>query len=341
MFTDSVVIQFRAGNGGNGVVAWRREKFIPKGGPAGGNGGAGGSIYLQAESEIYSLESLRNCRIIKAQNGADGGGSLKQGKKGSELIIKIPCGTLLLDAKTKLILADFTEPGQKFLLCQGGRGGKGNNCFKSPTHQAPNICTPGTPGQESHVELELKLIADVGLVGFPNAGKSTLMSQITHIPVKIAAYPFTTLYPNLSYIEDENYSRILIADIPGIIENAHLNKGLGISFLKHIERTSVLVYVIDISGFECRDPYEDFSILRKELQAYNPELLQKPFLVVLNKIDKEEAPEQITQFRNQYPYDPETLFEISAQEGQGISSLIEAMSYMVKMARTGIEPVST
>lgn len=323
MFVDSLTLTLAAGKGGNGVVAWRREKYIPKGGPSGGNGGKGGSITLRASVQETSLESLRNRRIIKGENGQAGGGALKQGKKGKDLILDLPCGTLVKDAETQEVLFDLTEPGQEYPICKGGRGGRGNASFRSPTHQAPNIFTEGTEGERREVHLELKLIADIGLIGFPNAGKSTLMSKITHLRVKIGAYPFTTLFPNLSYITRKDRSRLLIADIPGIIENAHEDRGLGLAFLKHIERSSALVYVIDISGFEGRDPLQDFEILQNELRSYNPELLQKPFLITLNKIDIEGADEQIARFRKKFK--GSNIFEISASEKKGLEPLVEAM----------------
>lgn len=331
MFVDSVTVTLRAGNGGNGVVAWRREKYIPKGGPVGGNGGKGGSIILRTDNHVLSLESFRNRRLIAAENGHSGGGNLQQGRNGKDLILTVPCGTLVKDAKTQEVLFDFTEENQEWRICQGGKGGKGNHCFKSPTNQAPNICTPGTAGETKEIELELKLIADVGLIGMPNAGKSTLMSQITHVKVKIGAYPFTTLFPNLSFVQLPDFSRILVADIPGIIENAHQNKGLGISFLKHIERSYALVYVIDISGIEGRDPFDDFTVLQNELKAYRPDLLEKPFLVALNKIDSEGALEQAEVFKEKYPYPQETLFTISAANNEGLSPLIEAMRSIVQV----------
>lgn len=329
MFIDAVTLALAAGKGGNGVIAWRREKFIPKGGPSGGNGGKGGSVVLRADAQLTSLEDLKNRRIIRAENGGDGGGALKQGRTAKNLILKIPCGTLVKDANTKEVLFDFTEAGQEWLICKGGRGGRGNASFRSSTHQAPHVFTAGTDGEAREVELELKLIADIGLVGFPNAGKSTLLSKLTRLPVKIGAYPFTTLFPNLSYIECEDYSRLLIADIPGIIENAHADKGLGLAFLKHVERTRALVYVIDISGFEERDPFEDFQTLRNELKKYDEALLDKPFLVALNKIDMEQAPAQIEKFRTRYPFSPATLFEISAQEGLGLKALTSALRSLI------------
>ncbi|MBI2742685.1 MAG: GTPase ObgE [Chlamydiales bacterium] len=329
MFIDSVTLTLSAGKGGNGVVAWRREKYIPKGGPSGGNGGKGASLVLRAYNQETSLEGFRNRRIIKAENGGAGGGAHKQGHNGKSLVLNVPCGTLVKDARTKEVLFDFTEDKQEWIACRGGRGGRGNASFRSPTHQAPNICTEGTEGESREIELELKLIADVGLVGFPNAGKSTLMSKITKLRVKIGAYPFTTLFPNLSYIELSNYSRILVADIPGIIEDAHEDRGLGLSFLKHIERTSVLLFVIDVSGFEGRDPVRDYEILREELRSYDPKLLEKPSLVALNKIDMEGAEEQIARFREQFNGNPKTIFEISSLEAQGLKPLLAAVEELV------------
>jgi GTP-binding protein len=328
MFVDSITLTLSAGNGGNGVVAWRREKYIPKGGPSGGNGGRGGSVYLKPSHQIFSLEGLRNRRHLRAENGLSGGSNLKQGRDGQDLVIEIPFGTLVKDAKSKEILFDITEESQ-VLLCKGGRGGRGNHSFRSPTHQAPNICTKGTLGESKEIELELKLIADIGLIGMPNAGKSTLMSKITPLKVKIGAYPFTTLYPNLSYIQFEDFSRVLVADIPGLIEGAHEDKGLGISFLRHVERSSALVYVIDISGIEGRDPFDDFQVLQNELKAYQADMLNKPFLVALNKIDAEGAQERIESFRSRYPFSQNSLFEVSALEGKGILSLISAMRNQV------------
>ncbi|MDR2539422.1 MAG: GTPase ObgE [Chlamydiales bacterium] len=329
MFIDSVTVTLRAGKGGNGVVAWRREKFIPKGGPVGGNGGRGGSIILKTNENIFSLEGFRNRRLINAENGIPGGRNLQKGRNGKNLILHIPCGTIVKNTKTQEILVDFTEKNQEHVLCKGGRGGKGNACFKSSTNQAPNIYTPGLEGETQEVQLELKLIADVGLIGMPNAGKSTLLKQITHCHVKIGAYPFTTLRPNLSHIQFEDFSRILIADVPGIIEGAHFDRGLGLSFLKHIERSSVLVYLIDISGMEGRDPFKDFQILQKELIAYRKELLDKPFLVVLNKMDCETAIQNLEAFKQRYPYPKTTLFPISAMRKESIKPLLKAMQQLV------------
>ena len=325
MFIDSVTLTLTAGKGGNGVVAWRREKYIPKGGPTGGDGGRGGSITLRASNQIPSLEGMRNKRIIKAGNGVPGGANLIQGKSGQNLVITVPCGTLVKDSKTKEILFDFVDNGQEWIICKGGKGGKGNHHFKSSTHQAPNVFTEGTYGESKEIELELKLIADVGLLGMPNAGKSTLMSRITYVAVKVAPYPFTTLHPNLGFVQYRDNDKVLVADIPGLIKDAHINKGLGISFLKHIERTSLIVYVVDISGFEARDPLQDFLTLQNELRAYKEEMLQKPFLVVLNKIDVEGAEEQVERFKKELHVDESLIHTISAKENQGLDSLLEAL----------------
>ncbi|MDF2549189.1 MAG: GTP-binding protein Obg/CgtA [Chlamydiales bacterium] len=320
MFIDRVKLKIIAGKGGNGIIAWRREKYIPKGGPCGGDGGMGGSITFEADPEVFSLEAFRHSRILKAENGQCGGPNQRKGRSGKDLLIKVPCGTLIKDENGELII-DLEQPKARYKACQGGKGGKGNVHFKSPTNQAPNICTPGTLGQECALELELKLIADIGLVGFPNAGKSTLISKLSNVRVKIAPYPFTTLRPNIGLMRLDGEERAFIADIPGIIEGAHLNRGLGLEFLRHIERTKILVYMIDSSGIDGRDPFSDYQVLRDELSAYDPALLERPSLVVLNKIDCEESLEHIQAFKEAYKGDAESLFEISAGEGTGLGAL--------------------
>jgi GTP-binding protein len=330
MFIDTVELTLTAGKGGDGIVAWRREKYIPKGGPSGGNGGNGASIILKADTQLVSLESFRNSRLIKAENGAPGGSNNKTGKTGKELIVHVPVGTLIKDYETKEVLCDFTVPNQTYIICQGGHGGRGNFQFRTATNQAPLKHTRGWPGEIKKVELELKLLADVGLIGMPNAGKSTLLEAITDIPVKIAPYPFTTLKPNLGLIEFDDYSRLLLADIPGIIEAAHLNKGLGLSFLKHIERTSILLFVIDASLLEGRNPIDDFRTLQNELSSYDPTLLQKPFLVALNKIDEEGSLERIKEFEKDVSLPPNTLFFISALTGEGIPELLASVKTLAQ-----------
>lgn len=323
MFLDRATIKLSAGKGGDGVVAWRREKYIPKGGPTGGNGGAGGSVIFEADNQLFCLQDYRYRKMIKADNGGQGGSSQKQGRQGKDLILKVPCGTIIRDPETEEVLCDLVEHKQRWTACKGGKGGLGNEFFKSPTHQAPNKCTPGKLGEERTVALELKLIADIGLIGYPNAGKSTLISSIANVPVKIAAYPFTTLHPNLGMIQFEDYSRKIIADIPGIIEGAHMNKGLGHEFLRHIERTKMLVFVLDASGIDGRTPAEDYAVLRSELEKYDSKLLNLPYLVVLNKADTPESELFIPEFVEKYP--KETVYQISALEKEGIAHVKEAI----------------
>lgn len=326
MFTDRITLKLHAGKGGNGVIAWRREKYIPKGGPCGGNGGKGGAIIIESDPGLSSLESFRNHRILKAENGGAGGSNQRIGKDGKDLILKVPCGTLVKDLSTGEILFDFTLPHQTWISCRGGKGGKGNTHFKSPTHRAPYVCTPGGAGESLEIELELKLIADIGLVGFPNAGKSTFLCQVAKVNVKTAAYPFTTLQPNLGFIPTyPNEKRILIADIPGIIEGAHKDKGLGLEFLRHIERTHVLLFMLDASGIDGRSPGDDFKILKKELKAYSSSLLDKPIVIALNKIDSEDSKEHVKRFRRYYRGESTDLFEVSALTGQGMEDLIHCL----------------
>lgn len=319
MFIDKVVVHLKAGKGGNGVVAWRREKYIPKGGPSGGNGGMGGSVILKSDPQIFSLDHLRNRRQMRAQNGVQGGPNLRQGKRGEPLVIKVPCGTLVKRADTKELLFDFTEENQVFEVCKGGKGGRGNDSFKTPTRQAPNFCTPGRDGEELEIELELKLIADVGLVGFPNAGKSTLLNTLARGKAKTGAYPFTTLHPHLGFIETPSFQRIYIADIPGIIEGASNAKGLGLEFLRHIERTSLLLFMLDASGIDGRNPTDDFATLQNELKSYSEELLDRPYLIVLNKIDDDASEENIKIFKQKHPAEEPIL--ISAVIGEGVDAL--------------------
>ncbi len=325
MFVDRVLLELRAGKGGNGVVAWRREKFIPKGGPCGGNGGKGGDVILRADVQISSLDWFRNRRLLHAENGGQGAGANRQGRNGKNLVLVVPCGTLVKNIDTGEILADLTEDGQEWLVCQGGKGGRGNTSFKSPTNRAPNTCTPGKEGELLRVELELKLIADVGLVGLPNAGKSTLIEAVSKARVKIAPYPFTTLHPNLGQLQLDDFRRILVADIPGIIEGAHLNRGLGIEFLRHIERTKLLIFVLDASGIDGRDPCSDYKVLQSELKAYNPELLKRPFLVVLNKVDVPEAEDHVKEFKKRFKLKRGQLHCISAALGEGVPALVDSV----------------
>lgn len=329
MFTDRVNLNILAGKGGDGLVAWRREKFLPKGGPSGGNGGSGGSIIVRASSDLHCLEPLRDRRKLKAQGGTPGGPNQRQGKRGADYVVTLPCGTLIKDTDTEEILGELLEDGQEMVLAHGGRGGRGNASFKTSKNRAPFFFTKGKEGEERCVEFELKLIADVGLVGFPNAGKSTFIRRVAKVPVKVAPYPFTTLRPHLGMIESVDCYRILIADIPGIIKGASENRGLGLEFLRHIERTKVLVFTLDASGLEGRSPLDDFMILKNELLSYGEDLLKRPYIVLLNKIDCPESKEHIEAFYAAKEVAKNRVFEISALEGKGLKTPIEALFQMI------------
>ena len=324
MFIDKVRIRVEAGKGGDGVIAWTREKFRPKGGPCGGNGGVGGSVIIQATSNQFDLGRYRNQQIFKANSGANGTIACRQGESADDIILLVPMGTIVSDALTQEVLADLGTHGEQFVVCKGGRGGLGNNFFKNSYNPAPMKCTPGKPGEGKEVVLELKLIADVGFVGFPNAGKSTLLNALTAAKVKVADYPFTTLAPNLSYIEWEDFTRTFIADIPGIIEGASHGRGLGFQFLKHIDRTKSLLFVLDASQ---EAPKAQYDILLRELEAYNPELLGKPKIVVLNKADLVES-SVIDHLKKEFPTDV-ALVAISALMQENLQSLKDLLSKQI------------
>jgi len=287
MFIDIAEIYVKAGDGGNGAVSFRREKYIPAGGPDGGDGGDGGSIIFKADKHLRSLADFRYRRHYKAERGQDGGGRNCTGKRGEDLVIKVPCGTIIKDRETGLIIADLTEDGQAEIIAKGGIGGKGNVHFATPTRQAPNFAKNGTPGEEKWITLELKLLADVGLIGFPNVGKSTLLSQVSSARPKIANYHFTTLAPNLGVVTMGEGESFVMADIPGLIEGAHQGVGLGHDFLKHVERTRMLIHVIDVAALDGRNPKDDFHVINRELKEYNEELAKRPQVIAANKIDVE------------------------------------------------------
>ena len=282
MFIDSAKIHVKAGDGGNGVVSFRREKYVPKGGPDGGDGGNGGSVYIVADRNLTTLLDFRYAPHYKAERGAHGQGSRKSGLSGNDVVIKVPCGTLIKDAETGEVLGDLTEHGAKLLVAKGGKGGRGNQHFATPTNRAPRHAEPGEPGEERTLELELKLLADVGLVGFPNAGKSTLISVLSAAKPKIADYPFTTLEPNLGIVRYQDYKSFVMADIPGIIEGASEGKGLGLKFLKHIERTKVLAILLPANSPDLK---REYNILMNELKKFSPVLAEKPKVVVISKMD--------------------------------------------------------
>jgi len=285
MFIDKAKIYVKAGDGGNGCVAFLREKYVPFGGPAGGDGGKGGDIILIADSSLQTLMDFKYKRHYKAERGQHGQGGNKKGKDGEDLILKVPVGTVVKDAEMGEIIADLVKEGQSVVVVKGGKGGRGNAAFKSPTNQAPMVAEKGELGEEKWIELELKLLADVGIIGFPNAGKSTLISILSKARPKIADYPFTTLAPVLGVLQLDVNDYIVLADIPGLIEGASEGLGLGHEFLRHIERTKFLIHLIDVSDFRERDPIDAFNIINKELEKYSSDLIKKPQIVVANKID--------------------------------------------------------
>ena len=326
MFIDSAKIFVHSGKGGDGIIHWRREKFIPKGGPDGGNGGKGGDVILRADKQLNTLLDFRYTRRYIAKNGNPGEGSNKEGRSADSITVKVPVGTLIRNAETGELIADLLHDGEEIIIAKGGKGGKGNWLFRSSTNQAPRVCTPGEPAQEFWLELELKLLADVGLIGLPNAGKSTLISTISAARPKIADYPFTTLAPNLGMVYFRQEKSFVVADIPGLIEGAHEGKGLGIQFLRHIERTKVLVYLVDCASDDIK---RDFKILQNELKKFNPDLSKKKSLLVITKLDiaTDEIKKAIKKLKlpKRYP-----VLKISAATNEGIPELIEAMWKMVK-----------
>ncbi len=319
VFRDQVKLYVSAGNGGDGSAYFRREKFVPLGGPSGGDGGNGGSVYLVGNENVDSLLDLYDHPHQRAEHGEKGGTNQSSGKKGQHLTIKVPRGTVVrLEEKDGPILGEVMDDGEELLIAQGGVGGKGNIHFKTSSNQAPKECTPGTEGERRVLWLELKVIADVGLVGYPNAGKSTLLSKITHAHPKVAAYPFTTLNPLIGTLEYPDFKRVRIADIPGLIDGAHEGVGLGHDFLRHIERTRLLVFMLDMGGVDGRDPVEDFNNLREELCLYNPDLENRPYMIVANKMDEEPADENLARFKQETGENPLPMI---AELGEGIEEL--------------------
>lgn len=326
MFIDKAKIFITAGRGGDGCISFRREKFVPLGGPDGGNGGKGGDIYIETDTKKSTLLDLSYRPKFFAENGSRGESANKYGKYGKDLVIQVPLGTLIY--KNKELFADLKEEGQRVLVAKGGRGGRGNSAFKTQKHTVPRIAEKGEPGEEAEIELELRLIADVGLVGFPNAGKSTFLSVISLARPKIADYPFTTLEPNLGVLS-LNDKQIVFADIPGIIEGASSGKGLGLEFLRHIKRTKVLLYMIDVSGFDGQDPYEVYKILNKELKQYSKFLSKKHTVIALNKIDVCDASQNIQKFKKNIKN--KKIFAISNMTKEGIDELLLEIARLVEL----------
>jgi len=325
-FIDEANISVKAGDGGNGCVSFRREKFIPKGGPDGGNGGRGGDVIILADQHMRTLLDFRYKKNYEAERGAHGEGKRKSGKDGKSLIIKVPCGTQIFDSESGELVIDLLNNGQNIVIVKGGDGGFGNDHYKSSTNQAPRKALPGWPGGEKKLRLELKLLADVGLVGCPNAGKSSLLSRISAAHPKIAPYPFTTKEPNLGIVKVDEFTNFVAADIPGLLEGAHKGVGLGDRFLKHIERTSVLIHIIDAAGVDQRRPIDDYHSINKELDSYSPKLSTLPQVVVLNKMDLPEAKENLKDFEKaKIDFTP-----ISCATGEGIKELVYKVANKLK-----------
>ncbi|WP_110927076.1 GTPase ObgE [Bacillus massiliglaciei] len=325
MFVDQVKIYVKGGDGGNGMVAYRREKYVPKGGPAGGDGGNGANVVFEVEEGLRTLMDFRYKRHFKAPRGEHGMSKNQHGRNAQDMVVKVPPGTVVKDEDTQEVLADLVEHGQRAVVAKGGRGGRGNSRFATPANPAPEIAENGEPGQERSIIMELKVLADVGLVGFPSVGKSTLLSVVSAAKPKIAEYHFTTIVPNLGVVETEDNRSFVMADLPGLIEGASEGVGLGHQFLRHIERTRVIVHVIDMSGLEGRDPYEDYLTINKELKEYNLRLTERPQIIVASKMDMPDSSENLEQFKEklteEYP-----IFPISSVTREGIRELLFAVA---------------
>ena len=332
MFADSARIIIKSGKGGDGHVSFRREKYVPNGGPDGGDGGKGGDVIFQVDEGLNTLTDFRHRRKYAAENGEEGRKRNCHGKNGADIIVKVPAGTIIRDAETDKVIADMSGDNTRQIILRGGRGGKGNQNYATATMQAPKYAQPGQPGIELEVRLELKVIADVGLVGFPNVGKSTLLSRVTNAQPKIANYHFTTLNPNLGVVDLDEGQGFVIADIPGLIEGASEGIGLGHEFLKHIERTKVMIHMVDAASTEGRDPIADIYAINKELEAYNPELAKKPQVIAANKIDAIYAGDEDPAEKLRQEFEPQGIrvFAISAVSGKGLKELLYAVNEMLQ-----------
>lgn len=326
MFLDEVTIELMAGNGGNGCMAFRREKFVPMGGPFGGNGGKGSDIIFEVDEGLNTLIDLKYRRIIKGDKGDNGEGKGKTGKSAEDVIIKVPPGTVVSDLETGFIIADLTKHGEQVVVAKGGRGGRGNISLATRTNLAPHFAEDGEPGENVKLKVELKLLADVGLVGMPSVGKSTLISMISASKPKIAEYHFTTLVPNLGVVRVKDGRSFVVADLPGLIEGASLGEGLGSEFLKHVERTRVIAHVIDMGSFEGRDPYQDYETINKELESFNPKILTKPQIVIANKMDLPNALDNLEKFKEKVDV---PIYQISAIKNEGIDEVLYKLADML------------
>jgi GTP-binding protein len=342
MFVDEVDIHVAAGHGGRGAVSFRREKFVPRGGPDGGSGGHGGSVYIVTDPNLNTLVNYRFQKIFEAGRGAQGEGSNRTGRDGADIVLRVPVGTVVYDRgpdDTVVQLADLTTPAERVEIAKGGMGGLGNAQFATSTNRAPRHAQPGMPGEERDLRLHLKLLADVGLVGFPNAGKSTLISRISAARPKIAAYPFTTLTPNLGVVGLSDDRSFVVADVPGLIEGAHSGHGLGHRFLSHLERTKVLVHLVDVSSMSGRDTVEDFDVISRELELFpgrdatGERLADKPVLVAANKVDALDEPDRLTRLEQHLKSSGIPLYPVSAATGEGVDRLLEAIWREVALSR--------
>lgn len=323
MFVDEAILELQAGRGGNGCMAFRREKYVEMGGPFGGNGGNGADIIFKVDEGLNTLIDLRYKKLYKADNGEHGQGKGMHGKNAKDLIIKVPLGTVITNMENNLVMADLIKKDDEVVIAHGGRGGRGNMAFATHSNPAPAYCENGEPGEVIKVKVELKLLADVGLVGLPSVGKSTIISKISAAKPKIAAYHFTTLKPNLGVVKASCNRSFVVADLPGLIEGASLGEGLGDKFLKHIERTRVIAHVIDISGIEGRDPYQDYVTINKELEAFNKKILDKPQIVIANKMDMPESSKNLEEFKSKVDV---PVYPVSALTGKGLDKVVEALA---------------
>jgi len=337
MFIDRAKIRVKAGDGGNGVTAFRREKFVPRGGPSGGDGGKGGDVWIESDESLNTLLHLRYNPEHHAERGRHGEGSNRHGRDGADAVVKVPVGTQVFDAASGELLHDFTDVSQRFLAAKGGKGGWGNSHFATSTRQAPKFHYSGRPGEDRELQLELKLIADVGLVGFPNAGKSTLISVISAAKPKIADYPFTTLEPNLGVVDLGDFRTFVVADVPGLIEGASDGAGLGDRFLRHIERTRLLLHLVDVSSLSGRDPVEDYEIINRELAAYNADLAARPQIVVATKIDALDEPERLEHLKLRAERDNREFVAISSVTNRGVKELVNLLAERLEPGDEGGE----
>ena len=327
MFVDEVEIKVEAGKGGDGCTAFRREKYVEMGGPYGGNGGHGGDIIFKVDEGLHTLLDLRYQKTIKGANGENGRGKNQHGKGAEPLVVKVPLGTVVTDLDTGLIIADLSHKDQEEIIAKGGRGGRGNTAFKTQTNTAPDYSENGEEGEHKTLKVEVKMLADVGLVGLPSVGKSTIISCVSRSKPKIAAYHFTTLNPNLGLVKASDGNSFVMADLPGLIEGASEGEGLGDKFLRHIERTRVIAHVVDMAGSEGRDPYEDFILINKELEAFNEKLIKKPMIVIANKMDLEGSKEKLEEFKKKVDLE---IFEVRAATNTGLQKVVDHLSKMIE-----------